>query len=328
MSPCPVIVDAPSVIKRAIFASVMDDFRAGIWTGGIYGATAMLASVLSHVPPPRCTAGPVVAMFDGGIPPHRKAAIPGYKSGREERRRLLTEDQHEKAMAQVGETRKFWETLGVQCAAYGDYEADDAVAAMVRLTVSMGCRPIVVSGDRDLYQTVNMGASMWDVAARRLVDAVSFKSLVGVLPNQYVVYRALVGDSSDSIRGVRGVGPKRAVGLVQEAAGTHGLPSVMLSRIVKHLRSVNPRLEWQQAVIDDEARLNKVIVGIDLSGSFSDYVSLRRLVLSSSKPARSGYESACRKYRFFRFLDEASVYLEPFVRAATVSIPLEEGLPC
>lgn len=142
----------------------------------------------------------------------RHDKYPGYKSGREEKPAGFAHTMHE--------LRETLATLDVTSFDAHGYEADDLLATLAAQAIDEGERAMIFSSDRDLHQclvdgAVNQVTKVDRPSARQLryevLTAAGVKRDFGVHPHQWVDYRAMVGDSSDSIAGCVGIGPKVAV---------------------------------------------------------------------------------------------------------------------
>ena len=311
----PVVVDANSVIVRAIMASALDDLKAGgIYTGGIYGSLGSLKSIVSSLD---AQAGRVVAFFDNGVPPRRRELVPGYKSDRQARSGQLSEEEKERAYVQIEQCYELWPTLGIQCLSYKDREADDGVAAACRIFIEQGHAPLVVSSDRDLWQVCRWGAEVWVLKAGLILTADNFEGHTEVSPELWLLYRALVGDSSDSIPGIDGCGPKRAGALMSDLRVRPGEDPV--SVLLSHLRSKDRLLKHEQAVLEGEDHIRTVMEAIDLSRSFGGLRGLRKRLAEPPAVDKRAFLRKCRELSFDSVLGDPDGYLGPFQRAASAS---------
>lgn len=319
----PLLLDANNLVMRNVMASALEDLQAGgLFTGGIYGSLRSLRALVSQ---PEFLADRVVAIFDHGVPARRLRLLPGYKSARKERRELLTEEERERAFEQVRQCYDLFGLLGVRCLAFKSREADDGVAAAVRLYAALGCVPVVISSDADLLQTVGMGAHVWNPVHAQLVDSHNFNEVTGISLAFYVLYRALVGDTSDSIKGAHGCGPKRAVELLTAlmAAEIDCLPPSLadltpleqLKVCADYLRNASKSRElraWERGILTDLPRLQNVICGIDLRDSFGP-VSVLEATIHASPPLREmEFLRMCRKLGMNSVLGQPESYLRPF----------------
>lgn len=310
----PIILDANSLIVRCIMASALDDLKAGgVWTGGVYGTLGLLRAFLDM---PDLEPGMIVAFFDHGVPKRRHACIPDYKGERKERRKLLSEEDKERAFEQLHLARQMMETLGVLCLAYRDREADDCLMAAVQVLWTRGQPPVVWSTDRDILQVVMHGARLWN--GNEMIDADNFQEKVGVHPREYVLFKALVGDPSDSIQGAYGCGEKRAAEMIQEHLHDYNgaPPTVQLRGLVRALRAKPKLRKFEQSVLDDHGRLAKVIEGIDLRLHFGKTDGLvSRLTGPMPSVHKIPFLRICKRLAFRSVLGSPDKYLKPFQRA-------------
>lgn len=148
----------------------------------------------------------VILVWDGGRSTRRKAILPEYKAGRQ----VLTEEQTRLRWFDTGRLIQLLRRLGCRSALLPGKEADDVIGLLTTRCIN----PTIVSSDQDFLQLVQRGASCWFYDKDKFVSGVNFFEEYGVLPNQFLLYRAIVGDPGDTIAGVRGVGPKTALPLL------------------------------------------------------------------------------------------------------------------
>lgn len=314
------VVDANNLISRCIFASALDDLRAGgIFTGGIYGSIASLRALLTN--PLVSGVGRIFAFFDNGVPPHRMKALPDYKQARREAREQLDEDQREKALGQILRCYELWPLLGICCLSYKEREADDGVAAACRLLWTQGHQPIVVSSDRDLFQMVAHGAWVYDLRSQELITRETFEEHSDGIPlDKWLVYRALVGDSSDGIKGAPGCGPKRAKQLLDEIDFTdlpfeHDKLAHLCATVRERVRDAKKPRAFEQAVIDSEDHLQNVLRAIDLSDSFGPVGKLSKRMCELPSVDTKSFLRHCRELQFASILGDPSGTIDPFLAA-------------
>ena len=294
-----VVLDGDNLVKRCIMATAMDDFRAGgVYSGGVYNALNSLATFLRM---PEVRASAIYACWDCGIPSRRLSLLPDYKAERA-RRNILPPNVKESAFKQVGLVRDILHATGVVSLQYKEREADDVVAACVRVLVSQGHNPVVISSDHDLFQCVHMGASVWNLSRREWVDVDNFEATTGVTPEVYVLYRALKGDSSDGIAGCTGCGEVRSRELVTRCVQVEGVPFTTLSplhqlRRLAYLLTVKSGLEKLSAVecnvLDELSYLERVVQAIDLQASFGGTKGLSNAMLAPSALDRRSFMQQC-----------------------------------
>lgn len=309
----PVLVDYSSLLKRAIFASALDDLKAGgSFTGGIYGSLLMFAAFLRR---PEVNAAGVWMFGDAGYPARRKQLIPSYKEKRANDRQLLSEEDKEKAMSQMVTAKNLFKILGVNYSAFKDREADDCLMAAVKVCHSKGVLPIVVSGDGDLLQAVNYGARVWNF--KQWVDQTNFREVIGVETRNYIAYRTLTGDASDSIAGAAGCGPVRAAAILNdfESLFEGATPPDQIRELKSFIESLEQkkRPAWQQSIVDDNERLVKVATGIDLSNSFGPTaVIAKKLAEPPAVVDSKGFLQECDRLQFASIIKDSHRILAPF----------------
>lgn len=320
------IVDANNLIIRNVMATALEDLQAnGLFTGGIYGTLRSLRLLVSM---PDVQFDRVYAFFDYGVPPRRLRLIPGYKQARKERRERLSEEDRQRAFTQVAKCYHLLPKLGVRCLVFKDREADDGVAALVQMLIHSDAPPIVVSSDADLLQTVRLGAEVWEPLRGNLVTLENFEEMVGVPPEFFVLYRTLVGDTSDSIEGLRGCGPKRATELLTSFAKhfEYQLPPHPRDRTpVEQLDDLVAFLcaswkeskgdgvpAWERSIVAHLPRLRRIAQGIDLSCSWGPRAGLEKAANLIPAVDPRGFLAECKKLQMRSVLGDPEGYLRPF----------------
>jgi DNA polymerase-1 len=197
-----IVIDGANAIYRAFFA--IPGLRApdGRPTNAIYGFATMLRKVLREERPTHI----VVAMDPPGGS-FRRELYPEYKAGRDAQPEDLT--------LQLPMIAELCEVLGVAMLEVSNFEADDVIASLVE-TAPAGSEIGIVSTDKDLMQLVGPSVTLLDTMKGRRIDAAAVEERFGVPPSMLLDVRALVGDPSDNIPGVKGIGEKGAAKLIRE----------------------------------------------------------------------------------------------------------------
>ncbi|WP_082097060.1 DNA polymerase I [Demequina gelatinilytica] len=210
------LVDGLSMAFRAFFGLPVENFATstGVPTNAVYGFTTMLATLLKDHQPTH-----VAVAFDlpGGT--FRTERLPSYKGTRD-----ATPPEFE---PQVPLIREMLGALRVAAVDKERFEADDLLATYARLGREAGLRVLVVSGDRDTIQLVNEDVTLL-YPRKGVSDLVHFtpasvEEKYGVRPEQYPDMAALVGETSDNLPGVPGVGPKTAAKWIVTYGGLAGI---------------------------------------------------------------------------------------------------------
>ena len=167
-------------------------------THAVYGFTNFLLDLLKKQQP-----NYIFCAFDESLQTgFRHQLCPEYKINRE---------LPDEALAfQLNACRQLCRVLGITEMASNQYEADDLLGAMATKVRKAGIQPVIISRDKDLTQIIQEGDLYWDIGKSQPKDYKQLEQDLGVGCHQMADYLALVGDSSDSIAGVPGVGPKTA----------------------------------------------------------------------------------------------------------------------
>lgn len=308
-------------------ATAKADLEAGVWNGGIYNSLTMLVSVLNN---PDVKAGQVIAAFDNGVPAQRLQLIPDYRKERRERKSFLTPEQKHEAYRQIDQLREVLKHLGVVCVSFKAHEADDVVAELVaRLGARAGDeRPVVVTSDRDLWQTINPdvgGAVIYDLTTSNLIDAKTMDEMVHVKPNEFLLYKALLGDDSDSIPGVPGLGEKYAAQLIESFRSDEGWPEDPADQLDYILRKIDEESKTTdlfkrvKAVVENADQLRRSFAAMGLRGSFDSakYGDALIEAMMDRPPVRKiDFLRQCQKYGLGDVLGSPERFVRPFREAA------------
>ncbi|MDR3151525.1 MAG: hypothetical protein LBT67_01570 [Holosporaceae bacterium] len=214
------LVDGSGFIYRAFFAFPSLSTGDGKQVGAIYGFCTMLFSLLDKYG----GADFLLVVFDSGKKTFRNEMFPEYKANRAETPAELRE--------QFPLSRQACRALGVSTTEKANFEADDIIATYSRRLVDSGFDVIIASSDKDIMQLINKNVSMFDAAKSKVIRSGEVFEKYGVYPSQMTYFQALVGDSSDNIPGVAGIGPVTAAKLLTEFRTLDG--------IYEHLEEVNP----------------------------------------------------------------------------------------
>jgi DNA polymerase-1 len=247
-------VDGYALIYRAFFAMITRPLRTakGENTSAAWGVATFLARLLdTHRP------AYVAWVHDAGDS-FRTARYPEYKSTRKKLDEELQAD-FDTAVERVTQLLAAWR---VPLIAVEGYEADDVIGTLAGQAAALGLQVVIVSGDKDFYQLIgpqvallNPGRGGPGAVEETYVDESNAADRLGVPPRQVADYLALVGDSSDNVPGVRGIGDKTARQLLQEFGD--------LESILAHAAGV-PGKRAREALLagPDQARLSRELVTI------------------------------------------------------------------
>jgi len=214
MAPSPILLlDAFSLLYRAFFALPPLSTKAGEPTSGLYGLSLLLLKLLREQRPK----GAAFAL-DLPRPTFRHERWEGYKASRQRPPSALNQ--------QVGRLRELISAFHFPAIASPGFEGDDVLATLARELAAEGEAPMVVSGDRDSLQLAGGGVRVLYVGRgvkEKCYDAGAVEERFGVPPEKLPDYVALVGDPSDDLPGVPGIGLKTAARLVMSMGGVEGI---------------------------------------------------------------------------------------------------------
>ena len=202
------VIDANSLLNRAFYAIRALSNSQGQPTNAIYGFFNMLLKYMEQEQPDG-----VCAAFDLPAPTFRHRFSKDYKATRKK--------MPEELAAQLEPTKKLLTAMGIPILSLESYEADDIIG-----TVSARCEQeqiscVIVSGDRDdlqlvgNYTTVKLIRTVKGSTTEENITPEKMQELYGMTPAQFIDLKALMGDSSDNIPGVAGIGEKGAMQLIQ-----------------------------------------------------------------------------------------------------------------
>ena len=204
--PLTVLLDGYSLFYRAYHA-LQTPMTApdGTPTNALHSFMMMLLRVLEAEKPDR-----LIAAFDAHAPSFRKQIFDGYKASR----KPMPDDLR----AQDPIVRELLALMGVPVIEVKGYEADDVLGTLSRKAVSSGGKCLIVTGDRDSFQLVTDDVHVL-YTRRGITDTVEvdpawIRETYGVEPAQMIDVKSLMGDPSDDIPGVKGIGEKTALALI------------------------------------------------------------------------------------------------------------------
>jgi DNA polymerase-1 len=201
-SPCVYLVDGSSYIFRAFFALPALSSSSGLPTNAIYGFTNMMLRLLKTYRPEY-----LAVALDAGRKTFRNEIYQDYKSNRPEAPPDL--------IPQFPYIRKVLEALRVAQVEREGYEADDLIATLARQFSARAVEVVIVSGDKDLMQLVSNGIRLLDTAKGKWIGPNEVQEKFGVEPDKVIEVMGLMGDPTDNIPGVKGIGEKSASALIQ-----------------------------------------------------------------------------------------------------------------
>jgi DNA polymerase-1 len=283
-----VLVDGSSYLYRAFHALPPLTNSRGEPTGAVLGVLNMLGKLLKEEPPDR-----IAVVFDAPGRTFRDDLFDQYKA----HRAPMPDDLR----AQIQPLLDAVAAMGLPVLRIGGVEADDVIGTLALRGAEAGYSVLISTGDKDMAQLVGPQVQLVNTMSNTRLDRVGVKVKFDVFPEQIVDYLALVGDTSDNIPGVKGVGPKTAAKWLNQyhsldalLAHAHEIPG----KVGENLRNELAALELSRRLATIDTNLSLELTPDELTPRAADLALLRdlytrlelRLLLKSleaSEPAAS-----------------------------------------
>ncbi|MGO0059738.1 DNA polymerase I [Brevibacillus fluminis] len=202
-----VLIDGNSIANRAFYALPPLSTSSGLHTNAVLGFTTMLLKVLEEMKPTH-----LLVAFDAGKVVFRHSEFTEYKAGRAKTPPELSE--------QFPVLRELLDAFSIHWTELTGYEADDIIGTLTRQADASGLATTVITGDKDMLQLVSQHVSVAltrkGVSELEMYDEAAIREKYGLAPSQIIDLKGLMGDTSDNIPGVPGVGEKTALKLLHE----------------------------------------------------------------------------------------------------------------
>ncbi|MDF3046946.1 MAG: polA [Candidatus Midichloriaceae bacterium] len=211
--------------------------------GAVYGFTNMLLKLLENN-----KSSHIAVVLDNGEKTFRHAVYPEYKANRP--------TPPDELICQFPIIREVVDAFAIKAIEKPGFEADDLIASYAKYAKNAGYEVVVVSSDKDLMQLLEHGVLMYDAMKDKIITNEIVLEKFGVTPDKIRDVLALIGDASDNIPGVRGIGPKTAAELIN----TYG----SLNEIYAHICEIKQE-KRRQMLLEDKANamLSYELVGMD-----------------------------------------------------------------
>jgi DNA polymerase-1 len=206
------IVDGNSIINRAFYGVKPLTTKDGRNTNAVFGMITMISKQLDAIKPDYAAVA-----FDLKAPTFRHKMFEQYKAGRHATPPELSE--------QFPVAKECFAHMGFKVLELEGYEADDILGTLARQSEKSNISAYVMTGDRDSLQLISDTTAVLLATNKDtlLMDRAAFFEQYGVMPEQFVDVKALMGDSSDNIPGVPGIGEKTALKLISEMKSLNGI---------------------------------------------------------------------------------------------------------
>ncbi|MGN1061801.1 MAG: 5'-3' exonuclease H3TH domain-containing protein, partial [Candidatus Scatosoma sp.] len=281
-----VLIDGNSLLNRAFYATPPFTAKDGFPTNGIYGFIKLLLKIVSDKSPQY-----LAVAFDLHAPTFRHKMYGEYKAGRR--------PMPEELAVQLPVLKEVLGLMRIKIVEKEGYEADDVIGTMSR---KYPVHTYIYTGDRDAYQLVNEAVSVCftrkGVSDILELTSENFTQETGFTPAQIIDLKALMGDKSDHIPGVSGVGEQTAKNLLLRYGS--------LSGVYEHVNEQSPALKSKLEAGAEQAKLSYTLAKIDVDAPVD--CTLSECVLKMPFPYAVRQKFAALDFRSLSGLD---IFLPP-----------------
>ncbi|MFU0887746.1 DNA polymerase I [Kluyvera sichuanensis] len=281
-----ILVDGSSYLYRAYHAFPPLTNRAGEPTGAMYGVLNMLRSLILQYQPTHAA-----VVFDAKGKTFRDELFEDYKSHRPP----MPDDLR----AQIEPLHIMVKAMGLPLLAVSGVEADDVIGTLAREAEKAG-RPVLIStGDKDMAQLVTPGITLINTMTNTILGPDEVVTKYGVPPELIIDFLALMGDSSDNIPGVPGVGEKTAQALLQGLGGLdtlYGEPEKIAGLTFRGAKTMAAKLEQNKDLAYLSYKLATIKTDVELE------LGCEQLIVA--EPAADELLTLFKKYEFKRWITD------------------------
>ena len=244
------VLDGNSIVNRAFYGIKLLTTKDGRYTNAIYGFMNILLNLLKEVQPDE-----VAIAFDLKAPTFRHKMYDSYKATRK--------GMPEELAQQMPVLKELLADLGFVMVSKEGYEADDILGTLSAAAAARGDECYLATGDRDSLQLVNDHVTVLLAATRMgrsetvVMDKAAVEEKYGVSPKQLIEVKSLMGDTSDNIPGVAGVGEKTALALIQKFGSLAGVYENIDDSAIK------PGVRTKLTTHKEDAELSRKLAEID-----------------------------------------------------------------
>jgi DNA polymerase-1 len=261
------LVDGSSYLYRAFHALPPLVNSQGVPTGAVLGVLNMLTKLIKEESPTR-----IAVVFDAPGRTFRDDLFDQYKAHRPP----MPDDLR----SQLQPLLDAVEAMGLPLLRISGVEADDVIGTLARQAAELGHGVLISTGDKDMAQLVDTRIGLINTMSNTRLDRDGVKAKFDVFPEQIIDYLALVGDSSDNIPGVTGVGPKTAAKWLNQYQTVDGLianAAAISGKVGENLRGELPTLELSRKLATIHTAVPLTLGPDDLVPGAPDLARLREL---------------------------------------------------
>lgn len=293
-----VLVDGSSYLYRAFHAFPPLTNEQGEPTGAMFGVLNMLRSLIQQVQPSH-----LAVVFDAKGKTFRDEMFSQYKAHRP--------PMDENLKCQIAPLHAIIQALGIPLLVVEGVEADDVIGTLAKKASQAGRKVLISTGDKDMAQLVNTHITLINTMTNTLLDEAGVVEKYGIPPHLMIDFLALMGDSSDNIPGVKGVGEKTALALLK---GVGNLQDIYqdLDKVsalsLRGAKSVAKKLAEDKDNALLSYRLATIRTDVDLAVNDSDLIRQEMDV--------AGLVQAFSRYGFKRWLEDVQSGKDPLSKTS------------
>lgn len=278
------LIDGSSLIFRAFFALPNLSNNDGVMTNGVYGFLTMYRNAFDKYKPDY-----VLVAFDRSSKTFRNDEYKDYKANRDKTPNELS--------YQFGILKDVLDSMGVKYTDLDGFEADDIVGTYARMAKEAGDRAVLITGDRDYLQLVDDDILVY-LTKKGVSDTVEYtvekiEEEYGITPKQLIDVKGLMGDKSDNIPGVDGIGEKRALDFIRKYGSIENLYDNLDDISGKKTKE---NLENGEAVAYMSKKIGTIVTHAPVEFEYDD--------LALGEPDIPGLREKFSKLNFNKFLEE------------------------
>ncbi|MEE3689766.1 DNA polymerase I [Glaesserella parasuis] len=298
-----VLVDGSSYLYRAFHAFPPLTNKQGEPTGAMYGVLNMLKSLIAQVEPSH-----IAVVFDAKGKTFRDELFEQYKSHRP--------PMPDELRSQIQPLHAMIKALGIPLLSIEGVEADDVIGTLAVQASQAGKHVLISTGDKDMAQLVNDHIMLINTMNNTLLDREGVIEKYGIPPELIIDYLALLGDSSDNIPGVKGVGEKTAIALLQGIGSMQAIYA-NLDKIAelsfRGAKTFAPKLEAEKETADLSYLLATIKTDVALDVTYDQLVTQLQ--------QRDQLVELFGRYEFKRWLNEVMNDANPVTQTSAEKIP-------
>ncbi len=250
------LIDGSAFVYRAFHAIRSLSNSNGHPTNATFGFTRILLKLFREKQPEY--AG---VFFDVKGPTFRHKIFDEYKANRPP----MPDD----LVLQIPDIKRVTHALNIPVVEKQGFEADDLVGTFARIAQEQGFQVVMVTGDKDFIQLITKQCSLWDPMKDTVKGYDSVKEEMGIEPASFVEVLGLAGDTADNIPGVKGVGPKTAVGLIRDFGSIASLYENLDS--LKKKKKLHENLASSRDLVDLSLELARIDQHVAVEQSLEDF---------------------------------------------------------